>query len=247
MNDLLEEDWVMFDNQNIIYFYVKRKKIKNMYMRFSEDGKLIITTSKTCKLEQIEEFVKDKKKWIIRQQSLQEKIKFEKEKEYFEIGDKLYFLGKQYILKIVLGNINSVELDEKDIIITVKEKFYQDKEYIKKLYEEWLKNQCLKVTSRYAQKYFPKMKKYKIPFPNIQIKKFKARWGCCIPKKLMVEFAMNLVKTPEICIEYVVVHELAHFKFIHHNSDFYNFVEKFIPDWKMRRNILNKEFGRIIV
>ena len=38
------------------------------------------------------------------------------------------------------------------------------------------------------------MNKYKIPLPEIEIKKFKARWGCCIPKKGKIEFAMNLIK-----------------------------------------------------
>ena len=90
------------------------------------------------------------------------------------------------------------------------------------------------------------MEKHKIPKPKIIIKKFKAKWGCCIPKKQIIEFSMNLVKTPTECIEYVVVHELAHFKYIHHNSEFYSFVRLFCHDWKNRRNLLNKKYGGII-
>lgn len=91
------------------------------------------------------------------------------------------------------------------------------------------------------------MKIYKIPFPEIEIRKFKSRWGCCIPKKCKVEFAMNLVKASKECIEYVVVHELAHFKYIYHDKKFYDFVSLFIPNWKERRDCLNKDFGRVIV
>ena len=38
----LEENWIMI-NDKIIYYYIKRKKIKNMYMRFTNEGKLLIT------------------------------------------------------------------------------------------------------------------------------------------------------------------------------------------------------------
>lgn len=91
------------------------------------------------------------------------------------------------------------------------------------------------------------MKKYNIPFPDVYIKKFKSRWGCCTPKKNKVEFAVNLVKTPVECIEYVIVHELAHFKYIHHDNNFYNFVSIFIPEWKKKREMLNKKYGRLVV
>ena len=90
------------------------------------------------------------------------------------------------------------------------------------------------------------MKKYNVPFPKINAKNFKARWGCCIPKRNQVEFAINLVKAPRECAEYVVVHELAHFKYIHHDEKFYEFVSIFIPDWKKRRDSLNRVYGRII-
>lgn len=58
---------------------------------------------------------------------------------------------------------------------------------------------------------------------------------------------MNLVKVPTECIEYVVVHELAHFKYIHHDKNFYDFVSLFVYDWKKKREVLNREYGRIII
>lgn len=241
-----EESWIMLDKE-IIYFYIKRKKIKNMYMKFTDDGKLLITTSKTCSLERIENFIKSKQDWIFKQIRLQESIIKEKESINLSDNNNAYFLGKKYKIKIISGKKNEVYIKDENIILIVKEKFIENSAYIQKVYEEWLKKECFRVSNIYVQLYYERMKKYKIPFPDIEIKKFKSRWGCCIPKKSKVEFAMNLIKTPKECIEYVVVHELAHFKYIHHNKDFYNFVSIFIPDWKERRKYLNKDFGRVIV
>lgn len=242
----IEENWIMINSQ-IIYFYIKRKKIKNMYMRFTNEGKLIITASKNCTIDRIEKFIKQKEKWIFKQIIFYEQISENKESKNFINDSTLYFLGNKYKVKLISGNKNKIDVESKNIIITIKEKFIADEKYIKKVYENWLKQECLKAVKFYVEYYVDKMKKYKISLPEIEIKKFKARWGCCIPKKGKIEFAMNLVKTPQECVEYVVVHELSHFKYINHDKKFYDFVGLFIPDWKNRRDCLNKQFGRIIV
>lgn len=59
-------------------------------------------------------------------------------------------------------------------------------------------------------------------------------------------FNFNIIKTPIDCVEYVVLHELSHFKYPNHSKDFYNFIAIFMPNWKERRRILNKEFSKII-
>ena len=43
---------------------------------------------------------------------------------------------------------------------------------------------------------------------------------------------------PAECIEYVVLHEFAHFVHPNHSKDFYALVEKLMPDWKERREML---------
>lgn len=241
----LEEKWIMLDGI-LIYFYIKRKKIKNVYMRFLSNGKLVITVPRNYKLELIENFIKEKKRWIFKQIELQNEVNAFKEQDAFYDGDNLYFLGKKYRLRLLAGNINRVNFCDDCMELNIKEKFISNTGYIKRFYEEWLRKECLKICLKYIENYCDKMKKYKIPFPEVIVKRFKSRWGCCIPKKCRVEFAMNLVKAPKECIEYVVVHELSHFKFIHHDVNFYNFVSLFIPDWKNRRDILNKYYGRII-
>ena len=39
-------------------------------------------------------------------------------------------------------------------------------------------------------------------------------------------------------IDYVVVHELAHLKYMNHQKDFWNLVGLFIPDYKEKRKEL---------
>ena len=205
-----------------------------------------ITVPNNIEIDKVDNFIRSKINWIMSQKKQLEKIAEMKESINFNNGDDLYFLGKKYNLVVIPDKKNKVMINESNIEISIKERFIGDREYKRKIYEKWLKSQCLSLCTEYIEFYYEKMKKYNVPFPKINAKNFKARWGCCIPKRNQVEFAINLVKAPRECVEYVVVHELAHFKYIHHDEKFYEFVSIFIPDWKKRRDSLNRVYGRII-
>ena len=49
-------------------------------------------------------------------------------------------LKKQYILRITKDCKNNININNKYIEIHVKEKFIENKDYIRKIYEKWLKN-----------------------------------------------------------------------------------------------------------
>ena len=72
------------------------------------------------------------------------------------------------------------------------------------------------------------IKKYRKELPEIEIKKLKTRWGSCSPYQNKVTFNLSLIKTPIECVEYVVIHELSHFKEQNHSKKFYKIVESYI-------------------
>ena len=37
------------------------------------------------------------------------------------------------------------------------------------------------------------------------------------------------------CIEYVIIHELCHLEHYHHGPEFYQLLERFLPDWEKRK------------
>ena len=74
----------------------------------------------------------------------------------------------------------------------------------------------------------------------------KSRWGSCLPFNNKIILNLNLIKTPMCCIEYVILHELSHFKHHNHSKNFYNFITLFMPDWKERKKILDEEFMGVV-
>ncbi|MBQ8163663.1 MAG: M48 family metallopeptidase [Clostridia bacterium] len=72
---------------------------------------------------------------------------------------------------------------------------------------------------------------------GVSINSAKKRFGSCSAKK-RINFSCRLALYPIEAIDYVVVHELAHLKHFDHSRSFWSLVEKFLPDYKERKNLL---------
>ena len=75
----------------------------------------------------------------------------------------------------------------------------------------------------------------------IRIHPMKTRWGSCNCKKGTLNFNLYLVDQPIECIEYVVMHEFAHFVHPDHSPAYHALMTRLLPDWKARKKILNSE------
>ena len=57
-------------------------------------------------------------------------------------------------------------------------------------------------------------------------------------KENYISFNFDLIEKDIECIEYVVLHELCHIFYMNHQKDFWALVEKYMPDYKVRRKKL---------
>ena len=74
---------------------------------------------------------------------------------------------------------------------------------------------------------------------GVKITSAMTRWGSCSFKNSLC-FSYRLMLYPLEAIDYVVVHELAHIKVKNHSKLFYQEVEKYMPDYKERKKMLNR-------
>ena len=74
--------------------------------------------------------------------------------------------------------------------------------------------------------------------PTIKVRSMVSRWGVCAMAKRQITFALQLYNMPPAAQIYVVVHEYCHFLQPNHSKAFWAEVEKLLPDWKARRDLL---------
>ena len=73
-----------------------------------------------------------------------------------------------------------------------------------------------------------------------QVQKMKTKWGSCNIEEGRILLNLELAKKPFPCLEYIIVHELLHFKERQHNDRFKALLDTHMPDWRSRRDLLNR-------
>jgi predicted metal-dependent hydrolase len=223
-----------------IQYTLSRKKVKNINLSLKPDLIVEVSASHDVPIEKIHSFVKRKASWIVKnkeyfKRSLSE-IKYKKE---YVNGETLKYLGRQYRLKVFQSNKEYVKCKRGYLNLYVKDK----KDIARKiqLIDDWYKKKSIKIFNESLERVYRPIKKYNIPKPNITIRTMKARWGSCVEPKNKIIINSELINAPKFCIDYVILHELIHFKFRDHNKNFYKLQNTLMPDWKKRKEILDIE------
>jgi hypothetical protein len=80
----------------------------------------------------------------------------------------------------------------------------------------------------------------KVEAQAVFVRQMKTKWGSCNPKKATIRFNTDLAKKPLACLEYVLVHELAHLIEPTHSDRFRAILGRHLPSWPHLRNQLNR-------
>ena len=75
---------------------------------------------------------------------------------------------------------------------------------------------------------------------RVFIQRMKTKWGSCNHRARTIRLNTDLAKKPRACLEYLVVHEMAHLLEPTHNAQFVELMDRFLPKWQHRREALNR-------
>jgi predicted metal-dependent hydrolase len=83
------------------------------------------------------------------------------------------------------------------------------------------------------------------PLIGVEVERFfvqhmKTRWGSCNGSSRSIRLNTDLAKKPRECLEYIVVHEMVHLLEPTHNANFVALMDRFMPQWRLRRGQLNE-------
>lgn len=239
MENNIEQRWVDCKNGKISYF-LTRKSVKNVNLRVKSDGRVFVSANNSVPIEFIDGFIKKKQKYILSALTkFEEKRKLMKEvpKSYVS-GENYTLLGKNLRLKVEEAKEETVYTDGIYIFLKVKDKSnFRHKEI---MMARWLKEYQMMVFKELVDEKYVLFQKYNVPYPELKVRYMTSRWGSCQPNRGIITLNSQLIKVPRNCIEYVVLHEFAHYIYPNHSSQFWDFVSMMMPDWKERKKELEK-------
>ncbi len=213
---------------------VNKKNIKNMHLSvLPPKGKVRVSAPITAKDEAIQLFVITKIAWIKKQIRKFENQQRQTEREYVS-GESHYVWGRRYRMEIRHNHRNNVEIKGNKLILTVREaSTTQQRE---KVMTEWYREQLKEKLPGLVGKWENIIG---VRAESVRVKNMLTRWGSCNTKDKRIWINLQLAKKPIECLEYVVVHELVHLLEKSHNSVFIEYMDKYLPDWRVTKEELN--------
>ena len=212
-----------------VEYKITKKKIKNFIIRIYPDLRITVSVPLHASSKDIENFIQNKKEWI---ETTLNRIKIANQNMKNLKENTIKILGREVEKKIIESDLERIRLSDTSIYIYSKD---IDNVKIERKLLEWKVEKLKAILDKYLAKYTKLLNK------NIncyQIKKLSSAWGIYHKRENYISFNFDLIEKNIECIEYVVLHELCHIFYMNHQKDFWALVEKYMPDYKIRRKKL---------
>lgn len=203
--------------------HITKLSLKHSYLSIDPHAKIVLKTPKVTQ-RFVENLLRQKEAWL--RQSL-EKIKQNNILSY-KLGSEVLFFGETHPISsphvsYLQELLEKSRSETNENILGCYDKFYKyhAKEYLTQRVESFSKVMGLEYSA-------------------LRFRKMKSRWGSCSSKK-SITLNTQLMKVSPECIDYVVVHELAHIVHMNHSKAFHSLVKKYIPN----ADTLRKELKQV--
>ena len=211
---------IEFEN-NIIEFNVQYGKGRKLSLHIDSIGHITVKAPKGTVEEVITSAVRQNGQMILDQlQAIAKAREIPKTREYQEEG-KFLHVGKEYFLHEL---IETGELDEEEL-----------KKNLKKFYFA----SCKKIVGERIGRY---QNELRVKPKSVEIVESTTKWGSCSSDKKLT-FNYRLAMAPLEVIDYVIIHELCHLKYLNHSSQFWQLVARYCPEYQKAKLWLKQHQG----
>lgn len=208
------------------YTHIINPKLKHIYLSFDAYGELIIKSPQVSQ-RRIENLILKKASWI---EKSREKLRSKKGKVVnFSEPSELYFMGKAYPLILTAHSKKKSTLHFDASSFTLLYSKYDELLFQKQI-NHFYKTEAQKYIPESVSRWSKRMGLYPT---DIRFRKTKRQWGSCTVKNVL-NFNTMMMKLPQDVIQYIIVHELVHIKYKHHQKAFWQELESYLPDYKLQ-------------
>jgi predicted metal-dependent hydrolase len=215
---------------------VVRKDIKNVHLSVHPPtGKVRIAAPARMSLATIRVFAISKLGWIKRHQHTVREQERETPREYLD-RESHYVWGRRYLLEQrEEAAAPRVEIIHNRLRLQIRPgtPVVRKTAILDQWYRVLLKQEAPPVIAKWE-------KLMGVRVDKVHIQRMKTKWGSCTPARRTILLNSELAKKPRECLEYILVHEMAHLLEPTHNRRFVALMDQFMPRWQAHRENLNR-------
>lgn len=206
------------------------KDIKNIHLSvYPPAGRVRISVPRRMSLDTIRVFAISKLGWIKQQQAgAGNAAGVPRPREPL-------CLGKTLPAYCYESETPSIELKHRRMILIARPGMDEEKK--QEIVDAWYRDQVRKDLPALLAKWEPLIG---VKVARVLIQRMKTKWGSCSKASGNIRLNTDLAKKTRDCLEYIVVHEMIHLLEPTHNAGFLKLMDRFMPNWRLRRDQLNQ-------
>jgi len=218
-----------FHVDDLTFLLRRSPRRKTLQITVDRGGELVLAAPENADPGQLAAFVREKRYWVYTK--LAEKALLQRpipRKEYVD-GEGFLYLGRSYRLKLVDDQEEALKLAGgrfrllRDLTERGREEFIR---WYSERGRDWLSAKVAEHASR-----------IEVTPSGVKVQDLGYRWGSC-GKGNHLYFHWKTALLPRPIAEYVVIHELVHLRHPHHTPEFWQRLERALPDFERRKQWL---------
>lgn len=183
---------------------IVRKKIRSIRLSVKADGQVVCSAPLFESEEKIRSFIESKKQWL-----------------------------EKTVIKVSEARQNSLFIKEDSLAFaagfTADDRQKNGRNFV---YSVRWKKYAFSVFEHTASKLLANFKVGMLPQFELKGRSMHSMWGNCNTKTKVITLNWELLNFPQVCVDYVVFHEMTHFLYIYHDKNFYAYISRYMPDYK---------------
>lgn len=224
-------------NGEALAFTLTRKNVKNINLRVQRDGSIAVSAHPRVPIARIEAFLTSQVDFIEKARGFWR----EKEKRMppltLATGEILPIHGKTRTVTVQKGKKRDFLLTDTTLILTVRNT--ENNAERAAAFAAFLDCEARVTLTAATRRLLPLFYPTPRTCPTLSFRTMTSKWGVCRPTQNRVTLNRNLVYLPEALVDYVICHELAHFRHADHSERFWQYLCSVMPDCHARKKALN--------
>jgi len=214
---------------------VLRKDIKHLHLSVHPPtGRVRISAPARMDLDAIRVFAISRLGWIKRHQHSMREQERETPREFLE-RESHYVWGRRYLLTLETANRSGVELRHNRLVLHMPADAGPAR--CQRVLDAWYRRLVHEAVPDLIARWEPLLG---VKVARVFVRRMKTKWGSCNHRTGTIRLNSELARKPPICLEYIVVHELAHLIEPDHGPRFAALMERSMPKWRHYRDELNR-------
>ncbi|WP_418308673.1 M48 family metallopeptidase [Phascolarctobacterium succinatutens] len=210
------------------------KLVKNITLRIKEEGSIFLTAPIGMSVSEVQRFLESREQWLRQKLQQKQEPKYSMGELPFD-GQHVWLWGRRlpahFLLSSKKHGTYEVQADAVNFYYRSELNNEAKCAFVEFFYKQELAGRGEQLLQAWE-------KKMGVRHTGLKVHRMKTRWGSCNVRTGSINLNTLLACWPQECLEYIVVHELAHLQEANHSPRFHAIVERYLPEWRKRKKML---------